>query len=249
MSLFDREGIPESLLQGQYISPEEEKTSEREEIDSVQDKYDFDEDITILRAYSLISISTNEQLFDMHRLVQFSTRKWLELHGELAYWQGRYISILDIAFPTGDYVHWPTCQALFPHVEVAISYKMASNDYRVKRAAILYRGAWFTNQSGRYRIAAEMARVSLEEREGLRGLNDTHTLNSVDILALILQHQGKYEQAEELHRRALAGYKKELGESHPDTLTSVYCLADLLHAQRDHMEALRPYDGAVKGYA
>ncbi|KAK5099533.1 hypothetical protein LTR70_002434 [Exophiala xenobiotica] len=275
MSLFDREAIPDHLLQARYLEQDSERESENE---YDEDENGFEDDIMTLRSYSLVNIGMSDHLFDMHRLVQFSTKKWLELHGELACWQGRYISILDTAFPTGDYVNWTTCQGLFPHVEAVVSYTIAGDNYLRRRAATLYRGAWYAWANGRYEAAGQMARASLEGRERLVGRDDIQTLESVHMLAVVLQDQGKYEQAEQLNRRALAGREKELGENHPATLTSVSNLAVVLQNQgkyeqaeqlnrralagsekelgenhpatltSDYMEALRLYDRAVNGY-
>jgi hypothetical protein len=62
MSLFDREAIPDHLLRGQYIEDQGGIT-------------DLEEDIATLRAYYLIGPGVSDNLFDMHRLVQFSTKK------------------------------------------------------------------------------------------------------------------------------------------------------------------------------
>ncbi|KAK5069393.1 hypothetical protein LTR51_008643 [Lithohypha guttulata] len=237
MSLFDREGIPERLLQGSYTSPSHGVFSDSGETNCAPDQYEFDDDVAVLQVYSLISVGTNEQLFDMHRLVQFSTRKWLELRGELADWQSRYVDVLDAAFPTGDYKHWPICQTLFPHVEVLLSYSIHGDSYLKKQAAVLFRGAWFADWSGRYLVASEMARASLKAREQVLGSSDVLTLQSVDYLARVLQAQGRYSEAEILNRRALAGYEKELGASHPSTLTSVSNLATVLRYQGRYSEA------------
>jgi hypothetical protein len=70
MSLFDREAIPDYLLEGRYAEVADGPT-------------DFEDDIATLRAYSLIGIGVSDRLFDMHRLVQLSTQKWLEIHSEL----------------------------------------------------------------------------------------------------------------------------------------------------------------------
>lgn len=98
MSLCDREAILEGLLQGRYVQ-DEQQTSEMEKTNDTVSKYEFDEDNIILQVYGLIKSGVNNQLFDMHRLVQFSTRKWQDLHGELRYWQDKYIGILDAVFP------------------------------------------------------------------------------------------------------------------------------------------------------
>ncbi|KAL6240402.1 hypothetical protein RBB50_012684 [Rhinocladiella similis] len=118
MSLFDREAIPDHLLRGQYVEDRGGHIA-------------FEEDITTLRAYYLFSPGVRESSFDMHRLVQFSTKKWLELHSELGRWQELYVDILGEAFSTGDYANWPICQALFPHVEAITGYQLASEKHRL----------------------------------------------------------------------------------------------------------------------
>jgi hypothetical protein len=90
---------------------------------------DFKDDIVTLRAYYLIGMGVSEHLFDMHRLVQLSTQKWLEIHAELQSWQERYIDILGGAFPSGDYTNWTTYQALFPHVEAMERYRVTDADH------------------------------------------------------------------------------------------------------------------------
>ncbi|KAK5082564.1 hypothetical protein LTR70_007670 [Exophiala xenobiotica] len=255
VSLFDREGIPQSLLQGQYTSPaEEERLSQEASMPHTNGQYEFEDDLTILRAYSLISAGTNDQLFDMHQLVQFSTKKWLELHDELGRWQMRYARVLSDAFPTGDHANWPTCQALFPHVEALMAYRVENEDFLRDRAAAAYRGgcmgllASVLQDQAKYGEAEELNRRALVGREKELGPNHPDTLTSVNNLAVVLQRQGKYDEAVEMHRRALTGREKELGPSHPSTLTSVYCLAGLLHAQQDYIEVLRVYDRAIQGY-
>jgi hypothetical protein len=108
MSLFDREAIPASLISGY---------GEENDTDT-----DFEDDIDMLRNYCLIGLSGTDDAFEMHRLVQFSMKKWLEQHGELQGWQERYIDVMYEAFPLGIYENWPKCQALFPHAEAMESY-------------------------------------------------------------------------------------------------------------------------------
>ncbi|KAL8782815.1 MAG: hypothetical protein Q9195_009563, partial [Heterodermia aff. obscurata] len=69
MSIFDPQGIPEELI----MSPYEEDNS----------TVDFEEDIQVLRNYSLVALGVEKNVFEMHRLVQFATRKWLEQRQEL----------------------------------------------------------------------------------------------------------------------------------------------------------------------
>ena len=90
MSLFDRRGIPESLLRGRYKGHKDGEV-------------DFEDDIHTLTGFSLVEMSTDGREFKMHRLVQFSTKKWLELYDELEPWQGTYATLMDESFPVGEF--------------------------------------------------------------------------------------------------------------------------------------------------
>lgn len=61
ISFFDRQGIPEELI-----------TSRCEANDGA---VDFEEDIEVLRSFSLVALGIEKDIFEMHRLVQFTTRK------------------------------------------------------------------------------------------------------------------------------------------------------------------------------
>jgi hypothetical protein len=62
MSLYDREAIPDHLLQGRYVEGTNGQT-------------DFEDNLVTLRAYRLVDMGVNNRMFDMHRLVQLSTQK------------------------------------------------------------------------------------------------------------------------------------------------------------------------------
>ena len=109
MSFFDRQGIPEELITSRY-----------EENDSI---VNFEEDIEVLRSFSLIALGTENDVFEMHRLVQFATRKWLEQRQELEEWKKRYITVMADAFPPGRYENWKRCQMLFPHAVLVLDYR------------------------------------------------------------------------------------------------------------------------------
>ncbi|KAK5189805.1 hypothetical protein LTR92_010265 [Exophiala xenobiotica] len=224
MSLFDREGIPDHLLKGRYLEG--------------QSDMDFENDIATLRDYSLIGASTSKQ-FEMHRLVQFSTQTWLKIRDELESWQGRYVDILDAAFPSGTYETWLVCRALFPHVQMLMSdsYRRNEKSYRGKRAAVLYRGARYALDIGRYEVIEVMARESLAEREVVLGKDNLQTLDSVAQVARGLRQQGKFKQAQEMDQRTIIGREIILGPEHPDTLKSMINLAVVLADQGDDKQA------------
>jgi hypothetical protein len=80
-----------------------------------------------------------------------------------------------------------------------------------------------------------MGRARLEARRRVLGLNDVATLNSIDLLALVLLEQGKVEQAEEMYRWALVCYEKPFGVDHSSSLTSVENLSAVLQLQGEYV--------------
>ncbi|KAI2716294.1 hypothetical protein DTO013E5_9922 [Penicillium roqueforti] len=128
MSFFDRQGIPESLLWARGETNRNPDTGSKLSDDSSDDgeisvsdiDSDFEDDITILSAYSFITVGEDTTIFTMHRLVQLIMRMWLESHRQVEQWKEKFIGSLCQEFPTGEYENWEKCRLLFPHVKCAI---------------------------------------------------------------------------------------------------------------------------------
>jgi tetratricopeptide (TPR) repeat protein len=228
MSLFDRQGIPELLLRDRYAPHQDTEDA------------DFDDDIYTLTSYSLVDMSSvdgNE--FEMHRLVQYSTKKWLELCSELEEWKARFAAVLDSSYLVGRYENWKECQALFPHAQAAVDCRPGEGEPKAVEAwaSVLFKAAWYASEMGQYSVAEEMDRSALEAREEVLGREHPSTLTSMSSLALVLDSQGKYEEAEAMNRQTLVRYEKVLGPKHPHTLTSISNLALMLNRQGKYEEA------------
>ena len=206
MSMFDRQGIPESLLHNGY-------------------KVDFDDDIHILSSFSLVAMSADGSVFEMHRLVQFSTKKWLELYGELEVWRGRSSTLMDINFPLGELENWPVCQLLFPHAHAMVNNQPKDTHALKAWASVLFKAAWYMREIGQYNKAQELDFAAFEVRKSVFGAEHPYTLNSLNSLGTVLTGQGQYSKAEAVHHQVLEGRKRVLGEDHPDTLHSMGNLA------------------------
>jgi tetratricopeptide (TPR) repeat protein len=223
MSLFDRQGISESLLNHRYLEGDAED--------------DFEEDIQILSSYSLIGMNVYGNVFEMHRLVQFSTKTWLELNGELEKWKEHYIKVLDEVFPVGKYENWKTCQDLFPHAENVLMYRPTNEVHLEKWSSILYNAAWYADDKGNYDTAEEMNRRALEGYGKALGLEHSSTLNSKANLASTFRSQGRWKEAEELEVQVMETRKRVLGKEHPHTLSSMGNLASTFGNQGRWKEA------------
>ncbi|RYP64315.1 hypothetical protein DL771_008817 [Monosporascus sp. 5C6A] len=235
MSLFDRQGIPESLLDGRYQ-------------DGSDASFDFEEDLNVLTSFSLVATDVDGHQFEMHRLVQFSTRKWLELQGELEGWREKYVRLMDDNFPMGEYENWKACRALFPHAEAAIPYRPGGGSILEAWASVLHKAARYAAEGvGNYQAAHKMEGGALEAREATLGAEHPDTLKSVSNLGLMLSKQGKYKEAEAMHRRSLEGREEVLGREHPDTLASVNNLGLVLESQGKYEDAEAMHRRALEG--
>ncbi|PQE28655.1 hypothetical protein CJF32_00011397 [Rutstroemia sp. NJR-2017a WRK4] len=242
MSFFDRQGIPEALLR----SREEQRNSQQDEKESNDDNHaditnysdddedsssqstvndSFEEDILVLRNYSFISINTDSATFEMHRLVQLATRKWLEAHKQQERWKQQFIRNLNAELPTGDYENWVRCQALFPHAQSALAQKPEEQDALRDWASILYKAARYAENMGKGTEAEEMSVQAMKVRKKILGREHNDTLDSITMLGLAYKLRGKWDTAEELQVQVIETRKKKLGADHPSTLTSIHNLA------------------------
>jgi hypothetical protein len=222
MSLFDRQGIPKSLLNHYY---QEDK-----------DK-DFEEDIYILCSYSLIGTNVEGTEFEMHRLIQFSTKTWLELRGELGRWKEKFIILMDERFPLGEYENWETCQKLFPHVEEAFAYRPVNEEYLSRWATVLHNAAWYAHDQGDYEAAERMNEAAMNLYMQSLGPESPSALNSMANLASTYTNQGRWDEAEQLEVQVIETSKKKLGDDHPSTLGSMANLASTYRNQGRWKEA------------
>ena len=224
MCLFDRQGIPKLLLEHRY--------KESDEMEA-----DFEDDIYTLCSYSLVGTNVDATEFEMHQLVQFSTKTWLELRNEIEKWKERFIVTMDEEFPVGKYENWAICQKLFPHVEKTLEYQPENQNYLARWASILFNAAWYADDKGNYDIAENMNRQALDAYGKALGLEHPSTLTSMANLALTYRNQGRWKEAEELDVQVMEIRKRVLGEEHPSTLTSMANLASTYRNQGRWKEA------------
>jgi tetratricopeptide (TPR) repeat protein len=248
MSFFDWQGIPEALLRNQNRTKSRHRGIEDSNVNKTDSDSDdsnseasvddgFEEDILTLRNYSLIGITTNSTIFDMHGLVQLATRKWLEEHGRLEMWKQQYISNLCKAFPTGEHENWAQCQVLFPHAKAALSQPPKSKESLQQWALLLYNTAWYTWRKGNISDAKKLSTKSMKVRKKLLGTEHIDTLNSTAMVGLTAKLAGQWKEAEELEVQVMETSLRVLGEEHPDTLVSMGNLASTYGNQGRWKEA------------
>ena len=263
MSFFDRQGIPKSLVRdraqaengpesreephsgdGQGNSNEDDSDSDSDSISESDKDNKFEKDIRILRDYSFISFDTN-QTFEMHSLVQLATRKWLEANRQLEVWKQCYIKNLSAKFPTGGHENWTDCQALFPHVNSAVTQRPKGWESLREWASLMHNAAWYSWRKGSIIEAVDLSEIAMKTRKKILGQEHKKTLASMGMLSLAYGLGGRWKEAEELQVRVMETTKRVLGEEHPSTLTSMNNLALVLSSQGKYEEAERIHRQAL----
>ncbi|KAL1597940.1 hypothetical protein SLS60_008428 [Paraconiothyrium brasiliense] len=243
MSLFDRQGISESLLQGRYAKSQDDDADLADSTDGA----DFDDDIQTLTSFSLVRMSADGRGFEMHRLVQFSTKKWLELSNELELWKQTYVTLMDEICPNADYENWPKWQALFPHAEAVLNNKPKEAKALEVWTSVLYKASSYAREMGQYRMAYEMGSCALQGRVKVLGAEHEATLESFNSNGTIAAALGRYNEAETMMRQALEGRERVLGGDHPYTLTTFDNLGSVLGWQGRYKEAEAMHKQALEG--
>ena len=187
MSLCDRQAIPESLIH------------DRNDEQSFADG-EFEDDIETLLGFSFISVSASKSTFEMHRLVQLATRKWLEARGVLEEHVLKLVNRLDQAFPSGNHTNWSECQVLFPHARSALNFVPGDQTTALQWASVMERTAQYA--SGREGIllwtsAIEIGTKCWETEKKVLGEEHRNTLVSMSNLAVHYYNLGETGKAVE----------------------------------------------------
>ena len=197
---------------------------------------EFEDDVAMLRDYCLITTNEVGDEFEMHGLVQLSTRRWLEASEQLEAFTQRYIERMAASFPTGQYENWATCRGLFAHVQVALGYRPSEETVEIW-ATLLHNGGWYAWSQGRYEVAEEMLGKARNVRKKKLGAENMATLASISLFALVQSDRGQWKEAEKLFVQVMETRKTKLGADHPDTLTSMDNLASTFWNQGRWSEA------------
>ncbi|KAJ5353718.1 hypothetical protein N7541_006282 [Penicillium brevicompactum] len=261
MCLFDRQGIPETLLKHYKRDMHHNYDSESDknygfsgilqhppslpkedasiavpkpasfvgpgsDIASVHSTdNEFEEIVSILRDYSLISIDVDGAAFEMHRLVQLAMRQWLEAHGQLEKWKQCFIDILLLNFPAERWKKWSVCQLLLPHVLSAVTQPPTKERTSEKWAQLVQATAAFTLDKGNYAQSEELATLAFNTRATLFGPQDERTISSLALVGRATRDQGKWKNAECVYQQVIEAYTRISGPENGATLTSMNDLA------------------------
>ena len=211
MAVLDGQGISKMLLK-----------------QNAETETEFMKAVGTLKAFSLISKEPGTATFIIHNLVQVSTRKWLDIHREIANWQERALEAVTNSFPSDsdDVTQWTTCEALLPHVKVVLQQTYTPNKWLLeKQADLLHKVSFYSFQQGQWDDAYQQAKKAYDIRDEILGPEDPLTLTSMCSVAQYLFARSKFEAAENMFQRHFNLTETILGPEHRETLRSMAFLA------------------------
>ena len=221
MAMLDRQAIPQALLKG-----------------SGDSLLEFRAAISKLKAFSLVSEEKATSKFSLHRLVQLSTRKWLERQGRLFMWEQAALAAVARLYPMQvEYDAWPLAQDLNAHVRVVLKYSITTKTCQVDRAHILHGLGHYLFQQGQDIEAQEVLEESRKLRLENLGPEHLHTLITSSQLSAIYNKLLRTDEAYELQTYILEITERTLGSSHWLTLKAMSRLATTYNRKGMHIQA------------
>ena len=237
MSLFNPQHIPEAILRN-YTSrtmsehfdknrhseggPDENGYSQ--DSDSNGDET-FEDDVDVLRGYSLISVAAGGDTLEMHALVQLCIREWVSSE-EMEHWKRTFLATMAIGFPSGGYETWSTCQMLYPHVESVLNTKGPENPAALPDwSCLLDKVADYMHKVGNYKTAEGLLRSAADVTRTLRGNEHPDTIERLITLRETLAAQGRYKEAEIVSKEVVQIQEKVSGKKHPGTWDAKFWVA------------------------
>jgi tetratricopeptide (TPR) repeat protein len=266
MSFFGRRGIPDDILKLATIDTQnsnsnssdsqtdgtlgndlafEDETALEEET-AFEDDTDFEDDVAILEDYCLVTTDHTDNTghtFEMHGLVQLSTRRWLKDRGLDERFTHEYIRLMDMAFPWLDYGNWAEFQRLnICHVEAVVHHRPVGRVMEVTRAALLYRVGYYASQWRVFGSAELMLRASKNALAELYGERHWKTISATVLYARALVRMGRLQEAEYLLVRARDCLKLKFGPNNHDQMIFITDgLTDVYSGQGRSEEAMELY--------
>ncbi|KAK4243173.1 kinesin light chain 3 [Corynascus novoguineensis] len=227
MSLFDRQAVPLEFLSRYSEQQGQEQRGEMQ----------LTKALGVLKAFSFVTEDQSHG-FDMHRLVQLVTQRWLARKGTIRQFGEQALLVASQAFPYGSYENRAICSTFLPHVYAVLRLESTgSKDERLARASLLHCAGGFFSYQGQWNDAEKFRLQARGLRTEVLGEEHPDTLTSMADLASTYRNQGRWKEAESLEVQVMETSLRVLEEEHPDTLTRMGNLASTFWNQGRWKEA------------
>ncbi|KAH7327805.1 hypothetical protein B0I35DRAFT_1645 [Stachybotrys elegans] len=190
---YDRQAIPEALVTTYYLN-------EWPGASEANMSSDVTKALGVLKAFSFIS-ALDDSTFDLHRLVQLVTQKWLVEESKAGVMADCALVTMNTSFSKsacGGRVE----MMFYPHLKALINSKFLKATQRVLEVVyILYFATFFEHMAGYFEVAEHYSRQALDKLADSADLDTPDLLNAKWIaqgsLSRSLRFQGRSRDCEE----------------------------------------------------
>ncbi|KAJ5249004.1 P-loop containing nucleoside triphosphate hydrolase protein [Penicillium chermesinum] len=232
MSFFDRQGIPEFALQYRVETGD---LSDVEE-DSASNSITFEDNILLLRNYSLISVSPDGTTFELHHLVQLAVQQWLKNHDQFEKTKNDFIYRLFQSLHEPGVSSRTNSQLLHAHIQRAVEQRPRDDGPLELWGNILLHAAC-TMAIPDIRNFLTIVTLTYQALKETFGPDHKYTLHATLVLSSAYQGLGKLQEAEELQNRLIEVHMRSVGPGHFNTLQARHQLSVTYLAQGRWKEA------------
>ena len=201
-----------------------------------------------LQGYALVSLASESETFNIHRLVQHAMCKRLASIDAVTEWSRKALSILSEQFPDGQYESWKTCAALVPHALHILKNNFSKKAEDLLLVAMLQsKISRYYSWMGHYSLAAKLSLETLETFGRCPDAPRKVVYETKFLRAEALKNNGQLQEAEDLAREVWYERQNELGAKHIDTLASYTTLASIYQEQGKFKEGAKIARHTLKG--
>ena len=187
--------------------------------------------LRVLKAYAFITVGTQAETFNVHRLVQLAMFKRLSLSGLEKKWAAYALTLLSQEFPDGNYESWSTCRTLLPHATKILRLGFHGPAEASLVGALQSKMSWYFLTTGAFELADIWSQRALVNMGLVPGAKTEGLLVIKSKRIIVLQKLGKYDEAEDMAQAVWKEFERLLGPKHEDTLQSLSLLSLIYQEQ------------------
>ncbi|KAJ5089799.1 hypothetical protein N7532_008483 [Penicillium argentinense] len=206
-----------------FISYLEPKAIPRSVLPTLGSEEEIESAIGTLCGYGFLSRRDNEDMFDMHSLVQLSTRVWISEAQKTQQIIATVTQHIDKCFPSDEYTNRETWRILLPHALKIL--RREENKDVSERYSLLSKVGNCVLADGRAKEAVTLFGDVCAWNESHYDEEHPSRLASQHELARAYQSNGQIKQAMEILEHVVTVKERMLDEEHPDRLASLHELA------------------------
>jgi tetratricopeptide (TPR) repeat protein len=208
----------------------------------------LDDDIQVLRDHSFVSVITDDLTFEMHRLVQLATQRWLEVHDQVEYWNAVFTMNLNSCTLDSEYAdNCDQCRLLYLHSKAAMENPPGTEDALDRWESSMASAAHYAFQRGQWVDANAFALNGVQVTASRLGADHFITLKALLHSGSVLAST-RHPDAEAMQMKALEGFTRTCGEDDQYTLRSMHELGYVYEAAEKWEKAEQMQLRVLRGF-